>query len=75
MMINKPLGLQIKGEGKPVIRAPGDKLWSGVSLPMMSYGYEVQMTPLQILTFYNAVANGGRMVKPSLSLRSGMATG
>ncbi|HOT16852.1 MAG TPA: penicillin-binding protein [Bacteroidales bacterium] len=64
MMINKPLGLQIKGEGKPVIRAPGDKLWSGVSLPMMSYGYEVQMTPLQILTFYNAVANGGRMVKP-----------
>lgn len=64
MMINKPLGLQIKGEGKPVIRAPGDKLWSGISLPMMSHGYEVQMTPLQILTFYNAVANGGRMVKP-----------
>jgi cell division protein FtsI (penicillin-binding protein 3) len=64
MQINKPLGLQIKGEGKPVIRAPGDKLWSGISLPMMSHGYEVQMTPLQILTFYNAVANGGKMVKP-----------
>lgn len=64
MEINKPLGLQIKGEGKPVIRAPGDKLWSGISLPMMSHGYEVQMTPLQILTFYNAVANDGKMVKP-----------
>jgi cell division protein FtsI (penicillin-binding protein 3) len=64
MQINKPLGLQIKGEGKPVIRYPGDKLWSGISLPMMSHGYEVQMTPLQILTFYNAIANNGKMVKP-----------
>jgi cell division protein FtsI (penicillin-binding protein 3) len=64
MHLNKPLGLQIKGEGKPVIRAPGDKLWSGISLPMMAHGYEVQMTPLQILTFYNAIANDGKMVKP-----------
>jgi cell division protein FtsI (penicillin-binding protein 3) len=64
MQINKPLGLQIMGEGKPVIRTPGDKLWSGISLPMMAHGYEVQMTPLQILTFYNAVANNGKMVKP-----------
>jgi cell division protein FtsI (penicillin-binding protein 3) len=64
MQINKPLGLQIKGEGTPVIRSPGEKFWSGISLPMMSHGYEVQMTPLQILTFYNAVANGGKMVKP-----------
>ncbi len=64
MQVDKPLGLQIKGEGKPVIRYPGDKLWSGISLPMMSHGYEVQMTPLQILTFYNAVANDGKMVKP-----------
>ena len=31
---------------------------------MMSHGYEVQMTPLQILTFYNAVANNGRMMRP-----------
>jgi len=37
---------------------------SGLSLPMMSHGYEVQLTPLQILTFYNAVANNGRMVRP-----------
>ncbi len=64
MRLNRRLDLQIKGEGEPLIRYPGDKLWSGLSLPMMSHGYEVQMTPLQILTFYNAVANDGRMVKP-----------
>ena len=64
MKLNEKLDIQILGEGTPLIRFPGDKLWSGLSLPMMSHGYEVQMTPLQILTFYNAVANNGRMVKP-----------
>ncbi|NMC37988.1 MAG: transpeptidase family protein [Bacteroidales bacterium] len=64
MRLNQKLDLQIKGEGSPLIRYPGDKLWSGLSLPMMSHGYEVQMTPLQILTFYNAVANNGRMMRP-----------
>jgi len=64
MKLNKKLNIQIVGEGEPLIRYPGDKLWSGLSLPMMSHGYEVQMTPLQILTFYNAVANNGRMMKP-----------
>jgi cell division protein FtsI (penicillin-binding protein 3) len=64
MRLNKPLDLQIKGEGDPLIRYPGDKLWSGLSLPMMSHGYEVQLTPLQILSFYNAVANDGRMMRP-----------
>ena len=62
--LNKKLDIQLKGEGDPVIRYPGDKLWSGLTLPMMSHGYEVQLTPLQILTFYNAVANDGRMMKP-----------
>jgi cell division protein FtsI (penicillin-binding protein 3) len=64
MKLNQKLDLQLKGEGEPLIRYPGDKLWSGLSLPMMSHGYEVQMTPLQILTFYNAVANDGKMMKP-----------
>jgi cell division protein FtsI (penicillin-binding protein 3) len=48
----------------PYIKYPGDKLWSGVTLPMMSMGYEMKLTPMQILTFYNAVANNGKMVKP-----------
>jgi len=74
MRLNKPLGLQLKGEGEPLIRYPGDKLWSGLSLPMMSHGYEVQLTPMQILTFYNAVANDGKMMRPyfvSEIMRSG----
>jgi cell division protein FtsI (penicillin-binding protein 3) len=64
MNLNQPLGLSIKGEAVPYIKYPGDKLWSGISLQMMSIGYEVKLTPLQILTFYNAIANNGKMVKP-----------
>jgi cell division protein FtsI (penicillin-binding protein 3) len=64
MKLNEKLDIQLKGEGSPLIRYPGDKLWSGISLPMMAHGYEVQLTPLQVLTFYNGVANDGRMMKP-----------
>lgn len=62
--INKKVGLEIKGEGRPQILGTRDGLWSNTSLPWMSIGYEVALTPLQILTFYNAVANNGVMVKP-----------
>jgi len=65
MRLNEPLGLEIKGEGWPRIKYPGDKDWYGTTLPWMSIGYEVNMTPLQILTFFNAVANNGKMVKPN----------
>ncbi len=64
MKLNEKLNLNIKGEGEPLIKYPGDNLWSGITLPMMSFGYEIRLTPLQILTFYNAVANNGKMVKP-----------
>jgi len=64
MGLNQKLNLEIRGEGVPDIKYPDNKLWSGISLPMMSIGYEVRMTPLQTLTFYNAIANGGVMVKP-----------
>lgn len=64
--LNKPLGLEVKGEGKPFFKYPGDTDWWGTTLAWMSYGYESKMTPLQVLTFYNAVANNGRMVKPRL---------
>jgi cell division protein FtsI (penicillin-binding protein 3) len=60
-----PLDLRIPGEGLPTLRGPEDKKnWSGVSLPWMSIGYEVSMTPMRILTFYNAIANNGRMMQP-----------
>ena len=62
--LNKKLGLPFKGEGRPRIPQPGDATWSRLSLPWMAFGYEVSMTPLQTLTFYNAVANNGEMVKP-----------
>ena len=65
MGIDKKIGLPLKGEGTPYIPDPKDKKkWNGLSLPWMAYGYGVMLTPLQILTFYNAVANNGEMVKP-----------
>ena len=64
MNLNEKTGVEIRGEGTPEIKYPGDNLWSGISLPMMSIGYEIRMTPLQILTFYNAIANNGKMVRP-----------
>lgn len=65
MNLGEGLDLAIKGEGEPYIPQPGDNTWSGLSLPWMAYGYgSIQMTPLQILTFYNAVANDGEMVQP-----------
>lgn len=62
--LNEPLGISILGEGKPVIPEPGHQLWSKNALPSMAYGYNLRMTPLQTLTFYNAIANNGEMVKP-----------
>ena len=65
MGLNNSLGIEIKGEPRPKIPHPLDSDWNGLSLPWMSYGYGVSLTPLQILSFYNAVANDGIMVKPT----------
>ena len=62
--IAKPVINSIKGEPNPKIPHPKDKNWNGLSLPWMSYGYGINMTPLQILTFYNSIANNGEVVKP-----------
>lgn len=66
MNLNDSLGIPIIGEGSPVIPDPRIKnnRWSGIALQWMAYGYGVSFTPLQTLTFYNAVANNGEMVKP-----------
>jgi cell division protein FtsI (penicillin-binding protein 3) len=60
--------IQLHGEPLPVIKEAFDKDagWSLLSLPWMSIGYETSMTPLQILTFYNSIANGGKRMKPYL---------
>lgn len=65
MGLNNKLDLPIIGEGIPFIPHPSDKKeWDGLDLPWMAFGYGVSLTPLQILTFYNAIANDGEMVKP-----------
>ena len=64
MGVNKPLGVSIKGEPKPKIPYPSDKDWDGLDLPWMAYGYGLSMTPLQILSFYNAIANNGELLRP-----------
>ena len=62
--INRPLGLQIAGEGRPYIKNTKSKYWSALSLPWMSIGYEISLAPIHLLALYNAVANNGVMVKP-----------
>ena len=64
--LNTPLQTGMAGEAKPYIKHPvlNKNNWSKTSLPWMSIGYELRLPPLQILTLYNAVANGGKMMKP-----------
>ena len=62
--ITEPLHLQIAGEGKPNIKGPKERYFAKTTLPWMSIGYETQVPPLNILTFYNAIANDGVMVRP-----------
>jgi cell division protein FtsI (penicillin-binding protein 3) len=62
--LSKPLGIQIAGEPMPKIKRPGEKGWSGISLPWMAYGYGFEITPLHTLALYNAVANEGEMIRP-----------
>ena len=73
LKLSKPLGLQINGESFPKITRPKDKNWSGITLPWMAYGYGFEISPLHTLTFYNAVANGGKMIKPVFVTRISQA--
>ncbi|MDF9829257.1 penicillin-binding transpeptidase domain-containing protein [Parabacteroides sp. PF5-6] len=60
------LNLEIPGSGRSKIRFPNDTLqyWSRTTLPWMSFGYETQIPPIYTLTFFNAIANGGKMMRP-----------
>lgn len=64
--LHNPVDFQIMGEATPHIKNTQDKSWSGISLPWMSIGYELQLAPIHTLTLYNAVANKGRMISPIL---------
>jgi len=60
------LNLEIPGAGRSKIRFPNDSVryWSKTTLPWMSFGYETQIPPIYTLTFFNAIANNGKMVRP-----------
>jgi cell division protein FtsI (penicillin-binding protein 3) len=61
------VGIDLLGEGKSVVkRTTKASDWSDLSLTQMAVGYEVQVTPLHQLCFYNAIANGGKFMKPRL---------
>lgn len=69
MHLGEPIHFQMKGEAIPKVKSPSDKSWSGITLPWMSIGYEVENSPLQTLMLYNAIANNGKMVKPMIVKR------
>ena len=61
-------GIDLLGEPEPIIKNPekATSTWSGVTISWMAHGYELQITPLQMLAFYNAIANDGVYMKPRL---------
>ncbi|HMP29114.1 MAG TPA: penicillin-binding transpeptidase domain-containing protein, partial [Saprospiraceae bacterium] len=61
-------GVEIEGEAEPYFKDPvkNEREWYGTTVPWMAHGYEVAMTPLQVLNLYNTVANDGKMMKPYL---------
>ena len=66
--LDLPTGIEINGEPAPYFKKAysEEDNWSGTTLPWMAIGYEMALTPLQLLAFYNAVANDGTYVKPFL---------
>lgn len=64
--IGNSIGFEIPGTLNPIILGPEEnkKYWSKVSLPWMAIGYNSQLPPISVCTFYNAIANNGRMVRP-----------
>ncbi len=74
--LDKASGFQLKGEPVPVLKNSASSTFSGTTVPWMSIGYESRMTPIQMLTFYNAIANNGNWVQPIIvkEIRNGTKT-
>ncbi|PRY12723.1 cell division protein FtsI (penicillin-binding protein 3) [Pontibacter ummariensis] len=62
--LSSTLGFQMDGEARPYMKSPEDKNWYGTTLTSMAIGYELKLSPLQTLAFYNAVANNGVKIQP-----------
>ena len=59
-------GIDLMGEGYPLLIKPTSKRWGPTTLPWMAFGYNIAIAPIQTLTMYNSIANGGVMMKPYL---------
>jgi cell division protein FtsI (penicillin-binding protein 3) len=64
--LGEAFDFDISGLGKPMVNRPGTPGWSGTTLGTTAYGYGISVTPLHVATFYNGIANKGRMMKPYL---------
>ncbi len=64
--LTETFDFDLTGLATPQLATPDKPNWSGTALPSIAIGYTVNVTPLHILTFYNAVANKGKMMKPYL---------
>lgn len=60
------LRVEIPGSAKPIIRNPDQKYWDGTTLAWMSFGYNTGIPPIYTAAFFNAIANGGKLMKPYL---------
>ena len=66
MRMDRVTGIDLTGEGSPVIHKPGSKIWGPTTLPWMAFGYNLAISPLQTLMLYNSIANNGKMMQPYL---------
>lgn len=64
--LDSSTGLGLVGESRSTIITPKSSSWNATTLPWMGFGYSISITPLHTLMVYNAVANGGKMMKPYL---------
>ncbi|MET3537015.1 penicillin-binding transpeptidase domain-containing protein [Chryseobacterium limigenitum] len=58
------MDIELPGIAKPKIVTPDNKRWNAATLASIAYGYSSNINLLQLTTFYNGVANGGKMLKP-----------
>ncbi len=66
LKLDTSTGIDLKGEIRPSVYTPKSRHWSNTTLPWMAFGYNLTVSPLQMLTLYNAVANNGKMMRPYL---------
>ncbi len=67
LKLDQPVGLTAFGELSPYFPEPGSPGWyKDLSIVEMAYGYGLELTPLQTLTYFNGVANRGTIVAPRL---------